>query len=383
MAGRKKVVHADGDALAEPQGLTEEERQDVKDSIEESEALLAEVDSTTVEPELPALEAEAVVEESNGNSGHGAMTKIAKGFLSSHSTLLHLTIPDETTQEQCEDLLTCIGGARTASYWWLVDWMAFVGKWGDRYDLVAKHTGWSPERAENILIVGQQFDVSERIQGLTFAHYEAICQGGIDHRMRMKLLKKAAKEGASSRELRAWGIEYLRASGIETRKVVKARDVVKDPHAALDDQAATIRNQEANMEALQEELQRKQDEIEELRAAAAKAIRVVTDEEDEDEEQLVPTPTPLAGNLVDRLNAYLERNFPGAPPCVEYAISLLDELLKLREDQKSDGIIYLDNDDYECWLKLTEQWNSKRGTSLTISDMIGGIGRAKYEGSQE
>lgn len=41
------------------------------------------------------------------------------------------------------------------------------------------------------------------------------------------------------------------------------------------------------------------------------------------------------------------------------------------------AVVYLYNDDYGCWVKLTDDWNTRHGTSLTVSNMIGGVGRAK------
>lgn len=177
--------------------------------------------------------------------------------LSKIASYTALNIPEGTTQEGARQLMCALAVQRTANYWHWIDLAVYAERWGDIADDAAAMCGWTSERFRQILSRGKQFSREERIPGLKFSAYEAVCCDGLDHDERMVLLEKVWRLGLSVARTRALVDEYLAIKGIERHRrrtdLMTAGQIIMggdDPAVIIAEQAQTIRDLSGHVDRL-------------------------------------------------------------------------------------------------------------------------------------
>ena len=65
-----------------------------------------------------------------------------------------------------------LGGWSRASNWWVGDWLRYgAARWGEKYVVAAKITGYDPHSLENMVYVASRFDISLRRENLSWSHH--------------------------------------------------------------------------------------------------------------------------------------------------------------------------------------------------------------------
>lgn len=237
---------------------------------------------------------------------------LAKGAT---ATLTSLKFDKSLTLVDAQEIAEKLGSIGSASKWWWVDWMEWTGfKWGARYEVAARFMGCEPRRAELIYHYGRKYKTEDRIEGVPFAYYEMALDKNLSRQESMGAIRKAVELGKPCTFVKEIVVQLLAQKGIETKKKSSAKNVApEDPHKALDEQAAIIRNKEAEVKAYLEQVEKLKTENKEL------------------QEQV--------------------------------------EAQEYHNDK--DCIIYLTESDYELGAKITEWHNSDNGTSLTVGEFTG------------
>ncbi len=67
---------------------------------------------------------------------------------------------------------TRLGGYSRSSNWWVGDWLRYgTSRWGEKYVVAAKITGYDPHSLENMVYVASRFDISLRRENLSWSHH--------------------------------------------------------------------------------------------------------------------------------------------------------------------------------------------------------------------
>lgn len=65
-----------------------------------------------------------------------------------------------------------LGVLSRSSNWWVGDWLRYgTAKWGEKYVVAAKITGYDPHSLENMVYVATRFDISLRRETLSWSHH--------------------------------------------------------------------------------------------------------------------------------------------------------------------------------------------------------------------
>ena len=111
-----------------------------------------------------------------------------------------------------------LGAAGRASGWWLGDWIRFGNaRYGEKYELAAKITGYGIHSLMNMAYVASRFENSRRREKLSFSHHAELAALQPDEQERW--LDRAEREGLSSHRIRT----ELRRDGRAARTSRPAR----------------------------------------------------------------------------------------------------------------------------------------------------------------
>ncbi len=104
-----------------------------------------------------------------------------------------------------------IGTMSRVSNWWVGDWLRYgAAKWGEKYVLASRITGYDPHSLENMVYVASRFEISLRRENLSWSHHFLVaslddveCSRWLDlateHRLSVSDLRielRAARRGA-------------------------------------------------------------------------------------------------------------------------------------------------------------------------------------------
>jgi hypothetical protein len=72
-----------------------------------------------------------------------------------------------------------LGGLSRSSNWWVGDWLRYgAAKWGEKYVVAARITGYDPHSLENMVYVASRFDISLRRENLSWSHHFVVAALG-------------------------------------------------------------------------------------------------------------------------------------------------------------------------------------------------------------
>ena len=95
-----------------------------------------------------------------------------------------------------------IGTIGRVSAWWLGDWLRYgEGRFGSRYAVGARVTGYDTQTLMNMVYVATRFPVSRRRETLSWSHHAAVA--ALDRDEQERWLNRALALGLSVRRLRA------------------------------------------------------------------------------------------------------------------------------------------------------------------------------------
>jgi hypothetical protein len=107
-----------------------------------------------------------------------------------------------------------LGSIGRASGWWIGDWVRFGNsRYGERYEVAARITGYDAHSLMNMAYVASRFEVSRRRERLSFSHHAELAALPFEEQERW--LDRAEREGLSSRRLRR---ELRRHAGPSVRR---------------------------------------------------------------------------------------------------------------------------------------------------------------------
>jgi len=70
-----------------------------------------------------------------------------------------------------------LGGLSRCSQWWVGDWLRYgTARWGDRYALASRITGYDVRSLRNMAWVASCFKPSRRRDGLTWSHHATLAK---------------------------------------------------------------------------------------------------------------------------------------------------------------------------------------------------------------
>lgn len=119
-----------------------------------------------------------------------------------------------------------LGGISRCSQWWLGDWVRYgAARWGERYIVAAKITGYDAHSLKNMAWIASRFEPSRRCDGLTWSHHAAVAPLDLD--LQDIWLDRAIAERLSVADLR---IELRSA---QDRHAVAPESEPKSAHASL------------------------------------------------------------------------------------------------------------------------------------------------------
>jgi hypothetical protein len=94
-----------------------------------------------------------------------------------------------------------LGALGRASGWWIGDWVRYGNaRYGERYALAARITGYDPHSLMNMAYVASHFEMSRRREKLSFSHHAELA--ALPHEVQERWLDRAEREHLSVRRLR-------------------------------------------------------------------------------------------------------------------------------------------------------------------------------------
>jgi hypothetical protein len=94
-----------------------------------------------------------------------------------------------------------LGVLGRCSSWWLGDWIRYGNaKFGQRYALASKITGYDTQTLTNMVYVASRFEVSRRRENLSWSHHETVAS--LDANEQNHWLDRAAEDKLSVADLR-------------------------------------------------------------------------------------------------------------------------------------------------------------------------------------
>jgi len=94
-----------------------------------------------------------------------------------------------------------LGAIGRCSQWWIGDWLRYgVSKWGEKYALAARVTGYDAASLRNMAWVASRFDPSLRSDKLAWSHHVLLAP--LDHSAQEYWLDRAVRERLSVADLR-------------------------------------------------------------------------------------------------------------------------------------------------------------------------------------
>jgi hypothetical protein len=94
-----------------------------------------------------------------------------------------------------------LGAIGRGSGWWIGDWVRFGNaRYGEKYDIAARITGYDTQSLMNMAYVASRFDSSRRREKLSFSHHAEVAALPLDEQERW--LDRAERERLSCRRLR-------------------------------------------------------------------------------------------------------------------------------------------------------------------------------------
>jgi hypothetical protein len=76
-----------------------------------------------------------------------------------------------------------LGALSRSSNWWIGDWLRYgAAKWGAKYTVAARITGYDVHSLENMVYVASRFPFSLRRENLSWSHHFAVAALGPDER---------------------------------------------------------------------------------------------------------------------------------------------------------------------------------------------------------
>jgi hypothetical protein len=95
-----------------------------------------------------------------------------------------------------------LGAIGRCSQWWVGDWLRYgTSRWGEKYAVAARVTGYDVASLRNMAWVASRFDLSLRNDKLTWSHHVLLAP--LDADERREWLRRACAEGLSVSGLRS------------------------------------------------------------------------------------------------------------------------------------------------------------------------------------
>jgi hypothetical protein len=96
---------------------------------------------------------------------------------------------------------TRLGGYSRSSNWWVGDWLRYgTARWGEKYVVAARITGYDPHSLENMVYVASRFDISLRREKLSWSHHFLVA--GLEPEEQANWLDVATERHLSVNDLR-------------------------------------------------------------------------------------------------------------------------------------------------------------------------------------
>lgn len=94
-----------------------------------------------------------------------------------------------------------LGGYSRSSNWWIGDWLRYgTARWGEKYVVAAKITGYDPHSLENMVYVASRFEISLRRENLSWSHHFLVA--GLKPQEQVHWLDVATERHLSVNDLR-------------------------------------------------------------------------------------------------------------------------------------------------------------------------------------
>jgi hypothetical protein len=94
-----------------------------------------------------------------------------------------------------------LGTISRGSQWWLADWMLYgSARWGEKYVVAARVTGYDSHTLRNMAYVARSVDLSRRRDNLSWSHHAEV--SALDPDEQDAWLDLASREGMSVSDLR-------------------------------------------------------------------------------------------------------------------------------------------------------------------------------------
>ncbi|MFT3864038.1 MAG: LmbU family transcriptional regulator [Solirubrobacterales bacterium] len=120
----------------------------------------------------------------------------------------------ELTQEAWLIAGRRLGSIGRGSQWWVADWMLYgSSRWGEKYVLAAKITGYDSQTLRNMAYVARSVELSRRRDNLSWSHHAEV--SALDPDEQDEWLELASRERMSVSDLRV----ALRTARREDRSV--------------------------------------------------------------------------------------------------------------------------------------------------------------------
>lgn len=126
------------------------------------------------------------------------------GWIYGRATLTptSLTLPQDATVDEWEQIGQALGSVQGAIQWWIGDLVLSGEKrYGVKYDRAMELTGLSYKTLRNIVSVANRFEMSRRRDNLSFAHHAAVAS--LDPDMQDLWLNTAEQQALSVSKLKA------------------------------------------------------------------------------------------------------------------------------------------------------------------------------------
>jgi hypothetical protein len=94
-----------------------------------------------------------------------------------------------------------LGAASRHAPWWIGDWVRYgAARYGSKYDLAARTTGYDRHTLMNMVYVASRFETVRRRENLSWSHHAEVAS--LDEKEQERWLTRATKEKLSVRGLR-------------------------------------------------------------------------------------------------------------------------------------------------------------------------------------
>jgi hypothetical protein len=94
-----------------------------------------------------------------------------------------------------------LGGIGRCSQWWIGDWVRYgSARWGERYAVAARITGYDAHSLRNMVWISSRFEPSRRRDNLTWSHHASLAT--LEPYEQDRWLDRAAAERLSVSDLR-------------------------------------------------------------------------------------------------------------------------------------------------------------------------------------